>query len=200
MPATRFLTAALIPVIACGALALGGCGETVVTRTSSEGSKDLSGRWNDVDAKKVASDMISKSTEDPWADAFIAKNKRNPIVKLGQVTVRTDGEFVSTAIFLKEIRKVFIKSGKVDVKDDATQTRTELTDQSGFADKPKEMAKELAPDFLLKGSIDVQNDSEGRESVKYYAVNLELTDVQSGRIIWTDDTKIRKEVSQSHYK
>lgn len=196
----RLLSIALVPALALGALALGGCGGTTVTRTGSDGSRDLSGRWNDVDAKNVAADMIEKATSETWAETFKAKNNRNPIVKLGNVVVSANGETISTAIFLKEMRKVFIKSGKVDVKDDATQGRTELADQAAYAEKGKEMSKELAPDYLLKGSIDVQNDQAGRESVKYYVVTLELTDVQSGKIIWTDDTKIRKEVEQSRWK
>lgn len=197
---SKFLSLALVPALALGALALGGCGETEVTRTSSDGAKDLSGRWNDVDAKTVASDLVLKSTTDPWADTFIAKNKRNPVVKLGTVIVRADNEVVATDIFLKEIRKAFIKSGKVTVKDETSQTRNELTDQAGFAEKGKEMAKELAPDFLLKGTIATQNDQAGLQSVKYYVTTLELTDVQSGAIVWTDDTKIRKEVKQGQYK
>lgn len=194
------LAFALVPALALGALTLTGCGGVQVTRTESGAAKDLSGRWNDVDAKTVAADLIQKATSDPWADSFKTKNNRNAIVKLGKVQVRTDGETVATGIFLKEIRKVFVKSGKVDVKDDASETRAELADQSAFAEKGKEMGKELAPDFLLKGTIEVQNDQAGRESVKFYVVTLELTDNQTGRIIWTDDTKIRKEVDQSRYK
>ncbi len=197
---SKLLTLALVPALALGSVTLTGCGGKTVTRTDSSAVKDLSGNWNDADAKQVANEMISKSADDPWLDTFIAKNNRNPVVKLGTVIARANNEVISTSIFLKEIRKSFIKSGKVTVKDDQKQGREELADQAAFAEKGKEMAKELAPDFLLKGTIDVQNDQEGRESVKYYAINLELTDVQSGAIIWTDDTKIRKEVEQSRWK
>jgi PBP1b-binding outer membrane lipoprotein LpoB len=62
------------------------------------------------------------------------------------------------------------------------------------------MAKEASKDFLLKGTINVQNDQEGRESVKYYVVDLEITDIQTRKIIWTENTKIRKEVDQSRWK
>lgn len=197
----KLLSLALLPALALGALALTGCGETRTTRTSSDGAKDLSGKWNDVDAKTVAADMVQKSTSDSWADDFQAKHNRLPIVKLGKVITRADaGEVIATDIFLKEIRKAFIKSKKVRIKDDASQSREELTDQAGFAEKGKEMAKELAPDFLLKGTISTQNDQDGRQSVRYYQIDLELTDIQSSEVIWGESTKIRKEVEQSRWK
>ena len=195
------LSLALIPLLAFGAFALPGCGGTKVTRTESSASKDLSGRWNDVDAKQVANEMVSKSLSAGWIDRFIGKNNKNPTIILSGVKARADGEVISTAVFMKEIRKEFVNSGKIDVLDeDKESTRAELADQAAFAEKGKEMGKEASSDFVLKGTINVQNDQAGRESVKFYVVDLEITDVQSRRIIWTERTSIRKEVSQSSRK
>ncbi len=197
---TAKLSLALVPLLALGSFALPGCGPTV-TRTESSAAKDLSGRWNDVDAKQTANEMISKSLSAGWIDRFIGKNSKNPTITLGKVIARADGEVVSTAVFMKEIRKEFVNSGKIDVLDeDKDSTRAELADQAAFAEKGKDMAMEATTDFLLKGSINVQNDQEGRESVKFYVVDLEITDVQSSKIVWTERTSIRKEVSQSRWK
>jgi len=195
------LTLALVPVLALGAFALPGCGGKEVVRTESSASKDLSGRWNDVDAKQVSNEMISKALDAGWIDRFTTKNGRPPVIMLGKVVARADGEVISTAVFMKEIRKEFINSGKVEVIDeDKTSTRDELADEAAFAEKGKEMAKEASKDYLFKGTINVQNDAEGRESVKYYVVDLEVTDIQTRKIIWAENTKIRKEVSQSRWK
>jgi penicillin-binding protein activator len=192
---------ALIPVLALGAFALPGCGGKTVTRTDSQASKDLSGRWNDVDAKQVANEMISKSLSAGWLERYIGKNGKNPTVQLARVTARADGEVISTDVFMKEIRREFVNSGKVDVVDeDKESTRKDLEDQAAFAEKGKEMAKEASSDFLLKGSINVQNDQDGRQSVKFYVVDLELTDIQTRKIVWTERTSIRKEVEQSRWK
>jgi PBP1b-binding outer membrane lipoprotein LpoB len=196
------LSLALVPLLALGAFALPGCGGKTVTRTDSTASKDLSGRWNDVDAKQVANEMISKSLSAGWIDRFIGKHNKNPNIVLGKVIARAgDSEVISTAVFMKEIRKEFVNSGKIDVLDeDKESTRAELADQAGMTAKPKDMAVEDTADFMLKGSINVQNDQEGRESVKFYVVDLEITDVQSRKIIWTERTSIRKEVDQSRWK
>ncbi len=195
------LSLALVPVLALGAFALPGCGGKTVTRTDSTASKDLSGRWNDVDAKQTANEMISKSLSAGWIDRFIGKNNKNPSIILYPVKARADGEVISTAVFMKEIRKEFVNSGKIDIIDeDKDSIRAEQADQNAFSEKPKEMGKEASSDFVLKGTINVQNDQEGRESVKFYVVDLEITDVQSRKIIWTERTSIRKEVEQSRWK
>ena len=196
------LSLALVPLLAFGTFALTGCGGTQVDRTASNASKDLSGRWNDVDAKQTANEMISKSLSAGWIDRFIGKNSKNPSIVLGKVIARAgDSEVISTAVFMKEIRKEFVNSGKIDVLDeDKESTRSELADQAGMAAKGKGMGVEDAADFMLKGSINVQNDQEGRQSVKFYVVDLEITDVQTRKIIWTERTSIRKEVEQSRWK
>lgn len=201
MPAQKLLTLALLPALALGALALTGCGETTVVRTASSGSRDLSGRWNDVDSKNVSIDIKDRALKASWPDRYMEKNKKNPTVVLGKFIVRADGEVINTDIFLKALRNEFINSGKIDVLDDPEQTRAILTDQAGYADKAKELGKELAADYVLKGSINVQNDSEGRNSVKFYVVDFELTDIQTRKIVWADRTDpIRKEVEQSRFK
>ena len=198
---SKLLTLALVPALALGSVTLTGCGGKTVTRTDSSAAKDLSGKWNDVDAKQVANEMVSKSISAGWIDRFIGKNNKNPTIILGKVIARADGEVISTAVFMKEIRREFVNSGKIDVVDeDKTSTREELGDQAAFAEQGKEMAKEAASDFMLKGTINVQNDQEGRESVKFYVVDLEITDVQTRKIVWTERTSIRKEVEQSRWK
>lgn len=195
------LSLALVPILACSVFVLPGCGGTTVVRTQSSAVKDLSGRWNDADAKQVSKEMIEKALNAGWIDRFIGKHNKNPTIQLGKVIPRADNEVINTAVFMKEIRKEFINSGKVDVVDEDKQsTRDELADQAAFAEKGKEMSMEASTDFLLKGSINTQNDQSGRESVKYYVVDLEITDVQTRKIIWAENTKIRKEVSQSSWK
>jgi PBP1b-binding outer membrane lipoprotein LpoB len=197
----KSLSFALVPALALGCVALTGCGGKTVTRTESGVTKDLSGRWNDADAKQVANEMIAKALNAGWIATYSEKNKREPKLQLGKVNARADGEVISTDVFMQEIRSEFVNSGKVIVLDeDKSQTRDEVADQSAMSKEGKKMAEEDAADFLLKGKISVANDAEGREAVKFYLVSLEITDVQSRRIIWQANTKIRKEVEQSRWK
>jgi penicillin-binding protein activator len=190
---------ALLALVPATAL-LTGCGKTV-ERVDSNTVKDLSGNWNDVDSKQVAEAMIADSLSRPWADTFRDKNKKNPTVKVGRVVVRTDGDVINTEIFTNDLTREFINSGKVDVvaaNSETDQTRAERADQDKNASETtrKESFQEQGADFLLTGTIGVQNDQEGSEQVKFYSVDLKLTDVQSQRQIWIGNKKIKKFVSR----
>lgn len=183
-----------------GVTALSGCGKTVV-REDPNTVIDLSGNWNDVDSQQVAEAMIAKSMLSPWADNFIAAHKKNPTVKVGRVVVRTDGDVINTEIFTNDLVRAFINSGKVDVvasNNDVDQTRAERTDQDKNASETtrKESFQEQGCDFLLTGSIGVQNDQEGGKQVKFYSIDLSLTDIQSQRKVWMDNKKIKKFVTR----
>lgn len=189
----------LLLALACGTLgitALAGCGKTV-DREDPTTVIDLSGNWNDVDSQQVAEAMIAKSMLSPWADNFIAAHKKNPTVKVGRVVVRTDGDVINTEIFTNDLVRAFINSGKVDVvasSGDTDQTRAERADQDKNASEAtrKESFQEQGCDFLLTGTIGSQNDQEGGKQVKFYSIDLSLTDIQSQKKVWMDNKKIKK--------
>lgn len=196
------LAIALIPALAVGALALPGCGGKTITRTEAGAAKDLSGKWNDVDTKNTASEIVQKALKAPWPDRFQEQHKRSPVLVIGKFAVRTNGdEHINTSLITNALVEEFINSGKIDVLSDPEETRKILEDQAAYAEKSKELGKELAADFVLNGEIGVQNDQEGRQSVKFYVVTFKLTEIQTRRLVWqSSNTPIRKEVEQSRWK
>lgn len=196
----KHLSLVVLAACAIGGTTLAGCGKTV-ERVSQDTVIDLSGNWNDVDSKQVAEAMIADSLKRPWADDFRAKKSKTPTVKVGRVVVRTDGDVINTEIFTNDLIREYINSGKVDVvasNADTEQTRAERTDQDKNAteDTRKEAFQEQGADFLLTGTIGVQNDQEGGKSVKFYSVDLKLTDIQSQRQVWIGNKKIKKFVER----
>ena len=183
--------------VACAVsgLAFVGCGKTV-TRTDTKEVIDLSGKWNDTDSRLVAEEMIADSLTFPWASEFAAENGRKPTIRLDRVVVRSDGEVIATDIFMNDISRTYIKSGKakiVSTHADASVTREELKQQDLHATEAtrKEAFQETGADYMLHGTINVQNDQEGRKQVKFYSVDLFLTDVQSREQVWQGNKKLR---------
>ena len=196
----KHLSLVVLAALAVGGATLAGCGKTV-ERVDPNTVRDLSGNWNDVDSKQVAEAMIAGAFKNPWADNFQTKKGKNPTVKVGRVVVRTDGDVINTEIFTNDLVREFINSGKVDVvanNTDTEQTRAERADQdkNSAEDSRKEAFQEQGADFLLTGTIGVQNDQEGDQQVKFYSVDLKLTDIQSQRMVWTDNKKIKKFVDR----
>ena len=149
--------------------------------------------------------MISDSLSFPWLEQFAAKNGRKPVVRLDRVTVRSDGEVINTDIFLNDIRRAFIKSGRVTIVSSAVEadvTRAELRDQDVHASEAtrKEAFQETGADFMMHGAINVQNDQEGRQQVRFYSVDLFLTNVQTREQVWPGNKKIKKVVQSSKFR
>jgi hypothetical protein len=196
----RTLPLIALSALIVGGVALTGCGKTV-ERVDQNTVIDLSGNWNDVDSKQTAEAMISDSLKRPWADDFRAKKNKNPTVKVGRVVVRTNGDVINTEIFTNDLVREYINSGKVDVvasSADTEQTRAERAEQDKNASEAtrKEGFQEQGCDFLLTGSIGVQDDQEGGKQVKFYSVDLKLTDVTTQRQVWIGNKKLKKFVSR----
>lgn len=198
----KLLSLALVPALALGAFALTGCGGKTVTRVDPDTAVDLSGKWNDVDFKLTATEVVSKAKVAPWPEKFKNEKGRNPIIAIGRFPVRTNGnENVSTALIFNSLVEEFLNSGNIDVLTDPEETRKLLEDQAAFAEKPNEMAKEYAADYILNGEINVQDDQEGRQAIKFYVVTFKLTDIKTRKLVWqTSNNPIKKNVVQSRWK
>lgn len=183
------------------ALALVGCGGTKVTRTEASQQIDLSGNWNATDSQQVAKAMIADVMTRPWHTAFRTANNRNPRVQVHRVVVRGTGDVIDTQIFTNDIVREFINSGLVDAfsaTDERLDTREVLADQdvNASADTRKEAFQETASDFILRGTILVQDDQAGRTRQRFYSVDLNLTNIQTQQMVWMGNHKISKIVER----
>ncbi|HPQ39291.1 MAG TPA: penicillin-binding protein activator LpoB [bacterium] len=171
-----------------------------VQRVDTMETIDLSGRWNDTDSRLVAEEMISDSLNRPWLMSFVEKNGRKPAVIVGTVINRTH-ELISTDTFIRDMERAFINAGSVRVVQSAEareQLRDERADQQQFADPEtaKRWRRELGADFMLQGVINSIVDTNDREKVIYYQVDLELTDIETNEKVWLGSKKIKKYVSR----
>jgi uncharacterized protein (TIGR02722 family) len=200
---TRLSSTLLSITIAAAGFGLVGCGGgNEVTRTESNVQIDLSGNWNATDSQMVANAMIADVMTRPWHSDFSGSEGRKPVVKVGRVVVHSNGDIIDTDIFTNDIVREFINSGRVKAvraTGDEWQTRGELKDQDKYssAETRKESFQETGADYLLTGSIKVQDDKAGRKTQKFYSVDLQLEDIQKGELVWLGNKKISKLVERS---
>jgi PBP1b-binding outer membrane lipoprotein LpoB len=100
-------------------------------------------------------------------------------------------------MFIKDLERAYINTQKVRLvqggeKRDAI--RIERADQQNYSTQATMTAwgKEVGADFMLQGTINSIVDTEGRETVNFYQINLELTDIETNEIVWIGDKKIKK--------
>ena len=168
-----------------------------VTRVSPDEQIDLSGRWNDTDSKLTAEAMIEQSLNEPWLSNFTETHPgEKPVIICGFVKNKSH-EHIDAETFIKDLEKAFINSQRVRLVqggEKRDEIRIERADQQDYstAASMKSWGKEIGADFMLQGSINSIVDTEGSESVNFYQVNLELTNMETSEIVWIGDKKIKK--------
>jgi hypothetical protein len=186
------LTAAALTLAACA---------TKVERISPDQTRDLSGNWNDTDSQLVSKEMISDALSQPWLGNFQQAHSKQPAVIVGDVR-NLSHEHINVNTFISDMERALINSGKVDFvasKQQRQDIREERKDQDINAreDTRKAMGMELGADFMLKGQINTILDTEGKEQVRYYQVDLSLISLADNRIVWVGQKKIKKFVTKA---
>ncbi len=182
-------------------LAAIGCATTKVSRMEVGEEVDLSGFWNDTDSRLVSEEMIRDCVARAWLTDFTSEKGKNPRVIVGKVKNKSS-EHIATDTFVKDMEKELINSGKVKfvaAKTEREEIREERADQQKFAEDAKDFFKEKSADFMLQGTINSILDTVGGKTVRFYQIELELTNMESNEKVWIGQKKIKKLVKKSKY-
>lgn len=180
------------------------CSARQVERVDVDETIDLSGYWNDSDARMVAEGMIKEALSHSWAEDFEAEHGQKPVVIVGRVRNRSH-EHINTEVFTKALERELINSGKVEfvaTPEERLDIRAEREDQQkGYTDPETvaAMGRELGADYMLLGSLNSIKDEVKRHHVIYYQANLELIDIETNRKIWIGQQEIKKTVKISRF-
>lgn len=190
--------------LAAAGLMLSGCGEPYrdVKRVPPETVVDVDYRFDDEDARQVWQGMVNDATFRGWIDRWIQENGgKRPIIIIGRIRNNTQ-DFINTNLFTRNFEREMLNSGKVRVvsaRDDRGELRDErLQGQEWNSPETRKIMKnELGADLMLLGDInDVQERSmSGRTVVKYYQVNMDLTNIETNEKVWIGSVEVKK-VSQ----
>ncbi|MBW3519012.1 MULTISPECIES: penicillin-binding protein activator LpoB [unclassified Flavobacterium] len=195
MQLKRIAIAALM--VASGVF-ISSCGRQV-TRVSTEETIDISGRWNNTDSREVAEEMTNKILNDPWIGNHTEEHQgKKPVVIVGMVLNKSH-EHIDAETFVKDVERTFIQSQRVRLVQGGKkreELRAEKADQQTNASisTMKKFGLENGADYILQGSINSIVDSHKKKKVVYYQVDLELTNIQTGEVVWIGDKKIAKYV------
>jgi uncharacterized protein (TIGR02722 family) len=160
----------------------------VETLTESFGSTDLQG---------IAERMVTSMVRVP-----VISDGQRPVVQVSTVKNKTT-EHIDTKSITDKIRTALIKTGMVrfTAASDANEELLGTLDyqqHSGAVLKEtrKKANRQIGADYLLYGEIDSIVKRSGRVSDVYYKFTLNLVDIESGLIEWSDEKEIRKEASR----
>ena len=181
------------------------CGSSrKVYRIEPETVTDLSGRWNDTDARLVAEEMIADCLSRPWITDFAAAAGAKPVVTVGTIRNKSS-EHIDTETFTSDFERELTNSGQVKFvasRGQRDEIRDERFDQEEWAspETMKRIRAETGADFILLGAIkSIVDEIEGTRVV-YYQTDLEMIDIESMEKVWIGSKKIKKEISKKKTK
>jgi uncharacterized protein (TIGR02722 family) len=198
----RFRLSSLLVFSLCLLVACGPSRET--RRVDADKQTDLSGRWNETDARKVANEMISGMLESAWLQRWNKNHDDRPTVIIGPIANKTM-QHIDEEIFIKDIERELVNSGKIRFVAAADERKALVAERQRAAktatlDSAPEMAQELGADFMVQGTIssNVQENLEGDKASLFYTVSLELMNIESNVKAWLDEKEIKKIVERSN--
>lgn len=169
-----------------------------VTRVDPSTEIDLSGRWNDVDSRKVADQMIYDLFNSPGFLNYKKEKDRKPVIIVGTIRNKTS-EHIDADNYVKKFEVVIHNSNVADLVESGEfrdKLRVERAEQQDYADPAtiKQWGKELGADVMLFGEMTSETDTYNNKRIVNYITTLFLTDIETNRRIWYGQHEIKKYV------
>ncbi len=152
----------------------------------------LDDKFNENDMQLISNQLVTSLGE----FGKIKSAQEPPIVMVGTVRNRTS-EHVDVKSLTDKIRTELIKSGKFRFSDKAA--REEVADEydyqnSGLVDKNKAVkkGKQAGVQYLITGDVASNVQEVGKDKIVFYITTLNLINLESNLIEWSDNKEIRK--------
>lgn len=160
--------------------------------------------WSAKDLKDV-SDYMADSLKQ---SAFIAGPQyasEKPRWMLARDMKNETDEHVNTRTIMEKIRTRLINGGIASFIDD--QAIEDILNQmklqqSGLFDNKTvaQVGKLVGARLILRGTISSIRKKTDRKDIIYYNITLQLVNIQTGEIVWTDEKEIQRLTSKSLFR
>ena len=153
------------------------------------------------DKNAIVSDLVASLVNKP---PLVARYDRPVIIVYG-VANRTS-EHIETSGITDDIRQEILQSGKArfvnKVQRDNIQSESDYQYGGNVSAETRlQRARQVGAEYMLSGTLRSIKKKQPKQfrltkkTLQYYSLTLELTDLQTGLIEWTDSTEIVRESS-----
>lgn len=152
----------------------------------------LNDQWSETDMQKAVQDLVASLMASP----AITQAKKMPVVMVTNLQNKTS-EHIDTQSVMDMVRVELMKSGKVGFID--KEARQDISDEYNYQnsgmvaeDTKKGPGGQVGADFIINGRLDSIVQEVGKDKSVYYKLTLNLTNLKSSMITWSDQKQIRK--------
>lgn len=152
----------------------------------------LNDQWSETDMQNAVKDLVASMMKHPQ----IANAKTPPIVMVTGLQNKTS-EHIDTQSIMDKVRVELMRTGRVEFID--KEARQDIADEYNYqnsgmvSDETKKgPGGQTGADFIINGRLDSIVQEVGKDKTVYYKLTLNLTNLKTTRITWSDDKQIRK--------
>jgi uncharacterized protein (TIGR02722 family) len=182
-------------VFVCLALGLTACGPKAFVKgqyDDPEKENLMNDQWSETDMQKTVQTMVQSMVSHP----SIAGAKKPPILMVTNLQNKTS-EHIDTQSIMDMVRVELTNSGKVAFVD--KEARQDIADEYNYQNSgmvgeetKKGPGGQIGADYIVNGRLDSIVQEVGKDKTVYYKVTLNMTNLKTGVITWTNQKQIRK--------
>lgn len=176
-------------------VALAACGPKAFVKgeyDDPERENLMTDQWSETDMQKSVADMVASMVKHP----VINNAKVPPIVMVTGLQNKTS-EHIDGQNIMDMVRVELSQTGKVAFID--KEARQDIADEYNYQDSgmvndtsKKGPGGQIGADYIVNGRIDSNVQEVGKDKTVYYKLTLNLTNLKTSVISWTNHKQIRK--------
>lgn len=185
----------VLSLFAVSAMALTACGPKAFVKGDYEDvekENNLNDQWSETDMQKVVQDLVGSMVQ----HQSISNAKRPPIVMVTKLQNKTN-EHIDTQNIMDMVRVELQRGGRVSFVD--KEAREDVAEEynyqnSGMVNEEtkKGPGGQVGADFIVNGRLDSIVQEVGKDKSVYYKVTLNLTNLKTNLVVWSDYKQLRK--------
>lgn len=152
----------------------------------------MNDQWSETDMQVAVKSMVDSMV----MHSAIANAKKMPIVIVTNLQNKTS-EHIDTQNIMDMVRVELTNSGKVQFVD--KEAREDISNEYDYQntgivseETKKSPGGQIGADFIINGRLDSIVQEVGKDKSVYYKMTLNLTNLKTGVITWTNYKQIRK--------
>ncbi len=152
----------------------------------------LNDQWSETDMQETVKALVASMMAHPT----LSTAKIPPTVVITTLQNKTS-EHIDTQSVMDMVRVELMKSGKLRFID--KEARTDIDEEYNYqnsgrvsGESKKGPGEQVGADFIVNGRLDSIVQEVGKDKTVYYKITLNLTNLKSSIIEWSDNKQIRK--------
>lgn len=188
-------------ILLASLLSLAGCSsfkaERVDNKTSDEKALTITDQWVQADTENVIRDAMKEMDEHKGLKRYQAEHGKQLKIFVGEVQNLTAEAYFPINDINDELLNEISKSGDFTLVDAQARDALlkEITYQNdGMVDPKtaKKIGKQTGADLMIFGNVYMKPEARDGRTIKQYAVNLRITDIEKGLEIFRTRVKLSK--------